>query len=67
MNFSCLHNPKSVKYTLDGGKDTGQYSVELCQDCDSKSNFKFVVKQENLKYSIQELGGDQNNISAVMS
>jgi len=46
-SYSCNHSPIATKYTLDGGQ-TGNYSLELCQDCDDKEDLRFIIRKEKI-------------------
>ena len=46
QSYSCNHSPITTKYTIDGGKQSGIYSVNLCQECDDKEDLRFIIKRE---------------------
>jgi len=53
----CNHSPKKFKLNFDGGV-LGHYSLELCNSCYVAQDKKFLISEERLKLTLQELGGD---------
>ena len=54
--FGCNHSQKKFKLTFDGGL-VGEYSLEMCQSCHDIQDKKFLISEERLKLTLQELGG----------
>jgi len=56
--FSCsCKTKKTHKLVFDGGI-LEQYSLELCGSCYVVQDKKFLISEERLKLTLQELGGD---------
>lgn len=63
MPYSCGHTPIVTRVTLDGGS-TGEYVIALCKECNSKNNFKFLIRKEVIdseKFNDQHSLSQQNN------
>ena len=40
--------PKTRRVVFDGGKTTGEYSIEMCQVCYDNDNKKFIIISEEI-------------------
>ena len=53
IELTCPHRNKSQKRLLFACESGGNYTVDLCKDCEIKENMKFLIKEISAEEKIE--------------